>query len=242
MCSTTKNELVLCVAHGPLTSDALTSLVQRTGSRSVDHLRRLEDEIKKATTETARTSPRDVASPATEEETSSVDKAATTTTRTPTTSDAPATIHVLVTGSPYTTQEGRTFQDWEKKWTRGEQILADVIGAIGMRNFHSVLRGGNVQMKAKLISVKENDFTMFQDPRQRLGREISWIAEYVVRHLTLSRSDARKATILYPVEDNDESDIVTTLDVINDALKREWSEKSGPLRGVDITVEAVGSR
>lgn len=225
--ASTPNQLILCLAHRPLAADVLSNIVDKTGSATLNKLHEMEESVREAENEAIRASPNAVS------ENISSDKRVKIDSPTP-------TIHVLVTGSPYTTQDGRTFNEWEKLWTKGEQILALVVEKIGMKNFHSIIRGGTVQLKGKLICVKPSDFSMFESKRERLEREFTYIAETILRHLVMYRAEGvDKATILYPIQSDDDGDEMDVVELINSVLKKLWTKKDGPLNGINISIETI---
>jgi hypothetical protein len=170
------------------------------------------------------------------------------------------TLHVLLTGSPSITVPGRTYDDWETKWTPGEHIFAKFIDRVGLQKFHRLPRKGEPRLNGKLVDVKQNDFEIDLDGggslvEEQLRNELLWIAINVKQHFNLyAKAPVSDVVILYPFDhtsvdgDDDDGDggqgqismganeIAST---INNIFHKEWSETEGPLGGVQISIQIV---
>lgn len=155
-------------------------------------------------------------------------------------------IHVLVTGTPYLYRgkAGRTL-DWDDtQWTEGEKILGKIIDKIGLHKFHSIAKKGEVQVKGRLIDVKQSDFENVQKPEDRRKEELTWIANYIQNELILVQANqVKKAYFLYPVysdldnADYHQDDFNIT---IEDIFRKEWNKKdASPVKGVDIEIKLL---
>ncbi len=241
----TPDRLVLSLIHRPLSVNGLASLVDATGRTTLDMMNEMEHVSKK----------REVANP----DANDPNLSPKSSTALPSGHITSPIVHVMVTGSPSTTKPGLTFNDWEKQWTEGEQILARVVHTIGLNKFHRIAKNGEVQLKGKLIDVKNADFTTMykdgslqshMDQRERISCELSWIAKKICDNLSMYHADTvQKATILYPIsnpEDTKSTLLGFEMDGIEELLlevfQREWAEKNGPLNGIELSFKAVTER
>ncbi len=242
----TPDRLVLSLIHRPLTAEGLSSLIDATGRTTLNMMEEMEEISKRREVNAA---PRDTNHP----------NSSPKSTMSSTVHKTSPIIHVMVTGSPSTTKPGLTFQDWEKQWTEGEQILARVVHNIGLNKFHRIAKNGEVQLKGKLTDVKNADFTtMYKDgslqshtnQREKIDSELSWIAKKICDNLILYRADTvQKATILYPAsnpEDTNGAMLGFEMDGMEELLlevfQREWAERNGPLHGIELSFKAVTER
>lgn len=155
-------------------------------------------------------------------------------------------IHVQVTGPPYLYKgkAGRML-DWEETaWTEGERVLGSIIEKIGLNRFHRIAKTGEVQVKGRLIDVKQSDFESVHEPEERRKKELVWIAKHVQNELFLVHaSRVQRAILLYPVcSDVDSVDYHedTFKATIEEIFHTEWNAKeNGPLNGVDIDVKLL---
>jgi hypothetical protein len=91
---------------------------------------------------------------------------------------------------------------------------------------------------------------VYESLQEQLLREFHWIADNVMQHFNLyAMVPVSEAIILYPEgfmveeKENEEEDIRVqdVVDMIQRVFQSEWSQKKGPLMGVRIRVEMVGS-
>ena len=165
------------------------------------------------------------------------------------------TLHVLLTGSPKVTAPGKSFDDWETKWTSGERIFSKFISEMGLERFHRLPRSGEVRLNGKLVDVKKNDFEFSSDRgsvKEQLKKELRWIAINVLQHFNIyAKAPVSDAIILYPYYESQDSfdsdddmnekkmekdEILSTM---NEIFREEWSETNGPLGGVNVTIQMV---
>jgi hypothetical protein len=210
------NRLILSIAHRPMQDDVLEELIAETSTSSKRILAEIESAAQREPKNTQR-----------------------------------HTLHVLLTGSPCITLPGKSLDDWDTKWTSGERIFAKYINAIGLNKFHRVPRQGEARLNGKLVDVKQNDFTYDETAsvKEQLEKELLWIAINVKQHFNLYASaPVSDVVILYPISNENEGDdsdhdpqqgedeIVGT---INHIFQKEWTQKDGPLAGIEITVQTV---
>ena len=219
------NKLVLSLGHRPLKPDLLNKIIDETTSEANRKLANLQDQVDQLTaSENHAINSNNGAigyAMASEE-------------------NLNPTVHVLLTGSPQVTKPGRSFDDWETKWTAGEKILSKFIDKIGLQNFHRLPKDGEARMNGKLVDVKQNDFSNSDSASTQLKRELSWIATNVAQHFNLyAKSPVSEATILYPVDDHCEINERELSSMIMKIYNTEWSEKKGPLNGVKVNIRMV---
>lgn len=221
--TTLNNRLVLSLAHRSLSGMILNALVEETAAKTKNELSELQHELNEHTQYYH----------CHHEQKNSPD---------PDFIEAKhPTVHVLLTGSPYVTQPGRSFDNWETVWTPGEQVLSKFIDTIGLNKFHRLPKEGEVRLNGKLVDVKQKDFTIYEGIETQLRKELTWIADNVKQHFNLyATTPVSEATILFPVEyASNEMGVQDVMEMLKDIFEREWSCKKGPLHGVKINLQIV---
>jgi len=223
---TLKNRLILSLAHRPLTGELLDALVDETSVKSKNLLSELENEQKEQ-----QSALEDQSCHITHEEQQNADWRY----KNP-------TVYVLLTGSPYVTQPGLSFDDWEiARWTPGEQVLSKFTSTVGLHTFRRLPKKGEVRLLGKLIDVKTKNFTRYKTLETRLIKELTWIADTVAQYFNLyAAAPVSEATIMYPVEyAGADMDVQEVVSIIHGIFEKQWTEKNGPLSGIKIHVQTV---
>jgi hypothetical protein len=208
------NELILSFSHRPLSKRAIDQLTDETKDIFFEIDKRLTSELAQELSHEG--------------------------------SEGNPVIHVQVTGAPYLYKgkAGRTL-DWEETtWTEGEKVLSKIIEKIGLNRFHRIAKAGEVQVKGRLVDVKQSDFENVYEPEERRKEELTWIAKYVQNELLLVHARrVKRAVLLYPVcSDADSVDYHqdTFEATIKDIFEREWNTKeNGPLNDIEIEVKLL---
>lgn len=214
------NELILSFSHRPLSKRAIDQLTDETKDQFLTIDERLKSEVAQ---ELSHEAPADG-----------------------NTNITNPVIHVQVTGTPYLYKgkAGRTL-DWEETtWTEGEKVIGRIIEKIGLNRFHRIAKTGEVQVKGRLIDVRQSDFDNVHEPEERRKEELVWIAKHVQNELMLVQaSQVKRAVLLYPVcSDADSVDYHrdTFKATIQNIFQTEWNGKeNGPLNGIEIEVKLL---
>jgi len=222
--TTLKNRLILSLAHRSLGGDILDSLVEETALKTKNILSELQDVLNKHNQDNVDHHEHKNGSDSDFVEAKN------------------PTVHVLLTGSPYVTQPGRSFDNWETvQWTPGEQVLSKFIDTVGLHKFHRLPKEGEVRLNGKLVDVKQKDFTIHEGIETQLRKELTWIAYIVKQHFNLyATAPVSDATIIIPAEyASDEMDVQEVLKILKEIFDREWSGMKGPLCKVKINLQIV---
>jgi len=220
-----KNRLILSLAHRPLTGELLDALVDETCIKSNNQLSELEHGQKE------QTELEDQSYHSIHEEKNNENWRYSN-----------PTVHVLLTGSPYVTQPGLSFDEWETaKWTTGEQVLSKFISTVGLQKFRRSAKKGEVRLTGKLIDVRHKDFRRYDTLETQLSKELIWIANNVKHYFKFyAAAPVSEATIIYPVEyAGGDMDVQEVVSMIHGIFEEQWTETNGPLSGVKINVQIV---
>lgn len=220
-----KNRLILSLAHRPLTGKLLDALVDETCIKSNNQLSELENGQKE------QTELEDQSYHSIHEEKNNENWRYSN-----------PTVHVLLTGSPYVTQPGLSFDEWEKaKWTTGEKVLSKFINAVGLQKFRRSIKKNEVRLTGKLVDVRHKDFRRYETLETQLSKELIWIANNVKHYFKFyAAAPVSEATIIYPVEyAGGDMDVQEVVSMIHGIFEEQWTEKDGPLSGVKINVQIV---
>jgi len=153
------------------------------------------------------------------------------------------TVHVNLTGSTSILTPGRSHIDWEKKWSEGEWVFSRLVGKIGPQHFQRLPKPGETRLSARLVDLNLSNFSGIISQREKILKELTHIAIRVLQNFVLcSAKPIDNAIILCPFGEEEEALMhgkEELVDIIRHVFRSTWSEKEGPLNGVDPQVEIV---
>lgn len=227
-----KNRLVLCLAHRPLQPNELDNLISEAVTSSHNYKAELEQEQAKGLHASTNNEQKENTP---NSNTTQIEMSASYKNLNP-------TVHCLITGSPDVSAPGKSFDDWETRWTPGERILSKFIEKIGLQNFHRLPKQGEVRLNGKLVDVKQKNFEIYTSEVEQLMKEYTWIAENVKQHFNLYATKAvSEAVVLCPSRfEGDNEEMVDLAHMLQEIFDQEWTKKEGPLHGVVVKVKTVG--
>ena len=212
-----QDQLLLALAHGPLSPKLLANLVEQTAESSRDisqaMMMMMIRQDKKSTTNGSFITP---------------------------------TQRLLLTGSSRVSRPGRELQEWETLWTAGEHVMNRVVERVGLEKFHLVgtdvrLLGHLIDISQQNMEEKENGHDDNNDWESTLKDDIIMVATRAQNHLRIRRAaPLAKATVVVPIEKfYAHVERETLVSLIENALCQTWDKADGPLQGVEIAVELV---
>jgi len=219
-----ENCLVLSLAHRSLNADLLSGLLDRSASTIVQLVH--EPEATKAN--------------------HSISGSPKSTIRNNTISGEPLPhpiLHVHVSGSSCIPTPGRSHTDWQTKWSEGEWIFSWLVDKIGIEHFHSTPKPGQPRLSGRLVDVNLSAFSNTASQREKIMKELAWIAINTSKHFALkSNKRIAKAVLLCPFgeeEEGLEGGMDEFVMIVRHVFNLEWTEKDGPFNGVEVEVEIV---
>lgn len=216
-----QDQLLLALAHGPLSAKLLANLVERIAESSFAIAQAMRDDDEQQQTQSNR------------------DATLTTPTQ-----------RLLLTGSSRVSRPGRELKEWETLWTAGEHVMNRVVERIGLEKFHLVgtdikLVGHliDISQQNMLQEEKENghDDNNNSDWESTLKDDIIMAATRAQNHLRIRRAaPVAKATVVVPIGKvfaRVEREMLVNL--VESALCQTWDKADGPLQRVEVAVELV---
>jgi len=211
--SSPENCLVLSLAHRSLNSDLVSELIDRSASTTLQLLHE-------------------------KEATSTCDDTINRKSTTP-----HPILHVHVSGSTSIPIPGRSHTDWQRKWSVGEWTFSWLVDKIGIQYFHSTPKPGQPRFSGRLVDVNLSGFSTIKSQHEKITEELTWIAINTLKHFRLkSANHIDKAVLVCPFgeeEEGLEGGMGQFVEIIHNVFHSEWTEKDGPLNGVQVKIETV---
>jgi len=152
-------------------------------------------------------------------------------------------LHVHVSGSSCIPIPGRLHKDWQTKWSDGEWTFSCLVDKIGIQHFHSTPKPGQPRLSGRLVDVNLSGFSTIESQHEKMTEELTWIAINTLKHFARSSTNRiDKAVLLCPFgeeEEGLEGGMDQFVEIIRNVFNLEWTEKDGPLNGVQVEIEIV---